>query len=138
MTATTSLIPTVVTSFYAKATTDFLIGYHFRKIAEIEGINPLAPPIEAFAAHIPRIVSFWELQLIGKTSTPLTRPLQLFPVHKALNLRRGELGRWVLLFTQTLDEQAPNFPDQGSLIKKWREKIQSFEQDFLKSPLLFS
>ncbi len=123
-------IEKIVTDFYTLATTDVMIGYHFRKIATSEGIHPLKPPIDAFASHIPRIVNFWEIQLEAK-------PIQadsfdLIKVHKALGILPGELGRWIKLFKDILN----NYDQSHELIIKWNEKINLFEKIFKKS--LFS
>jgi truncated hemoglobin YjbI len=101
----------VVNEFYAKAKNDILIGYHFRIISDFE-------------SHIPRIAAFWELQLLGSTQRTLNSPFDLMKVHTPLHLKRGELGRWVLLFKKTLDEQeAPEFME---LKTKWLEKLDFF------------
>lgn len=126
-------IEIIVTDFYKAATTDFLIGYQFRKIATEEGADPLSPPIEAFKTHIPRITTFWEIQLTGGTDHPY-EPFDLIRVHQKLSIRKGEVGRWVLLFNLTLDEHKLK---NVELIEKWREKIKEFEERFLRSPILF-
>lgn len=120
-----------VTEFYKKAVTDFLIGYHFRKIASHQGRHPLLPPIEAFADHIPRIASFWELQLLGTPLAKDQKPFDLITLHKDLSIRKGELGRWILLFKETLNEMSDN-----DLKDIWIKKIDHFESIFLNK--LFS
>lgn len=109
------LILKTVQAFYDKAKTDILIGYHFRII-------------EDFETHIPRIASFWDLQLLGSTKRPLSAPFDLVKLHTPLNIKRGELGRWLLLFKKTLDEQG--MPEE--LKKSWLEKLDIFERIFLK------
>jgi hypothetical protein len=116
----------VVTEFYKKAVTDFLIGYQFRKIATHLGHHPLMPPIEAFADHIPRIASFWELQLLHTPFPKDQKPFDLITLHHELSIRKGELSRWILLFKETLEEQ-----DQNHLTKMWHEKITHFQAIFL-------
>ncbi len=127
------LLQEIVTEFYKTATTDFMIGYHFRKIATEQSADPLSPPIEAFSDHIPRITTFWEIQLTGKTDQEY-EPFDLISIHKKLSIRKGEVGRWVLLFKQTLENYRD---DQPELVSKWEEKIAEFEKRFLKSPILF-
>jgi len=127
-------IEKIVTEFYEKATTDFLIGYHFRKIATTEGKDPLSPPIEAFSDHIPRITTFWEIQLTGKTDQEFA-PFDLMTIHKNLSIRKGEVGRWMLLFKEVLESHRTN---EKSLVENWEDKLADFEEKFLKSPILFS
>lgn len=136
----TTLIHSVVRDFYAVATTDFLIGHQFRKIQTIEGLNPLTPPLEAFEHHLPRINEFWEIQLLPTRKKP-GRPFNLIGVHKDLFIRKGELGRWMQLFYQTLDQTEKKqelTTQEKELLVTWREKIEDFNQRFLKSKVLFS
>lgn len=120
-------IEKIVTDFYTIATTDVMIGYHFRKIASSKGIHPLRPPIEAFSSHIPRIVNFWEVQLLGK---PLEgEPFDLLRIHQALGVLPGELGRWVKLFKDILH----SYDQRDELIIRWIEKLDHFENIFKKN-----
>lgn len=149
------LIETIVTSFYERATSDIIIGYHFRKIQAYE--NPeshhaLKPPMDAFKDHIPRIISFWELQLLG-ASTRRERPFQLIDIHRQLNILPGEVGRWMKLFYDVLtekkeqlsgelaDESIPTnhhlVKAQLELIDQWEKKLKKFHDIFMNSPKLF-
>lgn len=121
------VITDIVLSFYIKATTDFLIGYQFRKIQTKEGVNPLLPPIEAFSEHLPRIEKFWRIILSGEKLAD-SKPFNLIDVHRELRIRKGELGRWVMLFIETLDESEidPELKDD------WVKKINDFEVRFNK------
>lgn len=107
----------VVERFYDKAKVDVLIGYHFRNIQD-------------FDAHIPRIATFWDLQLLGKTERPLSEPFDLIKVHIPLHIKRGELGRWLVLFRKTLDEET--IPEMEELKKNWEAKLVQFEGIFLR------
>ncbi len=131
------VIDYVIDHFYGKATTDFLIGYQFRKIQEWEGEDPLLPPLTAFESHLPRIKSFWYMQLLGRPLTPGQRPFDLIGVHKRLHMKVGELGRWVLLFKESLSEGRQKYPDHESLFLNWENKIELFKGKFLKAPGLF-
>lgn len=113
-------IASVVFSFYDKARNDILIGYHFRNIPD-------------FDEHIPRIVAFWELQLLGKTKTISNRPFDIINVHVPLNIKRGELGRWLVLFRQTLNEKLTEYPIMKDLEREWERKLAFFESTFLRS-----
>ena len=105
----------IVHAFYEKARHDILIGYHFRHI-------------EDFDEHIPRIAAFWEIQLLGGTNRVLTSPFDMFKVHDPLLIKRGELGRWLVLFRGVLD----NDQDNKILKEKWKEKLIFFEGIFLR------
>ncbi len=107
----------VVKSFYDKAKTDVLIGYHFRIIPDFE-------------EHIPRITAFWEIQLLGATKRSLSGPFDVMKVHIPLGIKRGELGRWLVLFRKTLDEKSVDkYSDLKSL---WLERLAFFEGVFLR------
>ena len=108
----------VVSRFYEKAKTDVLIGYHFRVIDD-------------FNSHLPRIATFWETILLGHTSRPVTHPFDVMNVHKRMGIHRGELGRWLVLFRKTLDEETP--PEFAELRNLWLEKLAFFESVFLRS-----
>ncbi|MBA2405688.1 MAG: preprotein translocase subunit TatC [Bdellovibrionales bacterium] len=96
----------VVTSFYNKAKNDVLIGYHFRIITD-------------FDSHIPRIASFWDLQLQGATERTITEPFDVMKVHIPLKIKRGELGRWLVLFKKTLDEETLLHPEFKEFKELW-------------------
>lgn len=134
-----SLIKNTVRAFYLKASADVMIGYHFKKIATKEGLNPLAPAIEAFEHHLPRINAFWERQLGVKNPSPITKPFDLISIHKQLQIRRGELGRWVQIFLETLDDQVDQTDDKKDLefLELWRKKVRFFEKKFIQDPTLF-
>jgi truncated hemoglobin YjbI len=112
-------IKKVVYEFYAVARQDILIGYHFARIAD-------------FDTHLPRIVKFWEGQLLG-VHHQFSPPLDLINAHVPLKIHRGEVGRWVRLFEQTLERHL----DDKSLRERWLDKIYHFEKIFLTSSQLF-
>ena len=128
--ASEDLITTIVTDFYSEAVVDILIGYQFRKIQLYEGYHPLVPPIEAFRHHIPRIVRFWQLQLLGKTHIPPSGRFDLLASHRKLHIKRGELDRWIKLFDQTLEKYDKG--DETHLIGAWRIKLQDFRETFIQ------
>lgn len=109
----------VVDAFYQKAKTDVLIGYHFRIIKD-------------FDTHIPRIAAFWDLQLLGSTSREISEPFDVMKAHTPLNIKRGELGRWLLLFKKTLDEEVEKNPQFTDLKNTWITKLAFFEGAFLR------
>ena len=121
-------IKEVVFEFYKKATSDFLIGYQFRKIQEHSGEDPLKPPIEAFKEHLPRIENFWRVQLLGENIQG--EPFDLIYIHQKLNIKKGELGRWIHLFQETLLEQQKKYDMDDSFTETWLKKVKIFEKKF--------
>lgn len=107
----------VVQSFYDKARTDILIGYHFRIIKD-------------FDTHIPRIASFWDIQLLGSTERELSEPFDVVNLHLPLGIKKGELGRWLVLFRKTLSEQYDRQPEMRKFEESWEEKLKFFEKVF--------
>jgi truncated hemoglobin YjbI len=107
----------VVTAFYEQAKNDILIGYHFRNIHDFE-------------LHIPRIAAFWEIQLLGSTEKKFGEPFDVMKAHIPLEMKRGELGRWLLLFRKTLDQTKKSHPEMIQLQKEWEKKLVFFEEVF--------
>ena len=107
----------VIQSFYDKAKTDVLIGYHFRNIKD-------------FDEHIPRIATFWEIQLLGPNQKPLSTPFDMMNAHMPLGIKRGELGRWLVLFKKTLDEKSMTQIEFDDLKMLWLERLKFFEGVF--------
>lgn len=128
------LIEKIVVAFYKKATTDVLIGYHFRKIQESPSTEPLYPELHHFSEHIPRIVTFWKQQLNLLENDVKPTNFDILNVHRRLNIRKGELNRWVLLFKQTLEEQNKKelTEEEVIVVEKMEDKVNHFEQVFLK------
>lgn len=108
-----------------------MIGYHFRKIVSNPEPNPLYPSLESFSEHIPRIIHFWCDQLQIKHNFSSTQ-FDLINVHQKLNVRKGEIGRWILLFNETL-EQFKDRSDQHQIIaNQLKEKVVFFQEIMLK------
>lgn len=133
------LIEKVVISFYEKAITDVMIGYHFRKIQEYDPKDPLTPPIEAFKSHLPKIINFWETQLLNIKNDDLSSK-NILKAHEYLKVRKGEIGRWVSLFLKTIDQLDSlklNSKEKEFLLE-WKNKVEHFRKIFLESKILFS
>jgi truncated hemoglobin YjbI len=113
------LIQEIVRAFYEKAKDDVLIGYHFRNIHD-------------FDEHIPRIIAFWEIQLLGKTQQEISIPFDVLKAHVPLSIKKGELGRWLLLFRKTIDEKTLHHSEFSELNQKWKLKLTFFEEKFLR------
>jgi len=109
----------IVTAFYEKATTDILIGFHFRHIKN-------------FDEHIPRIAHFWEVQF--QLSSLKMSPFDLLQVHRPLKINTGQIDRWIVLFYQTLDE-SQGISEQDKII--WKEKLTHFQNKFKTSKIIF-
>lgn len=118
----------LVEHFYERATRDVLIGYQFRKIAQEKGAHPLAPPMEAFRDHLPRIQAFWRLQLGVMKPGDREQSFDLLNVHDRLRLNPGELDRWLVLFRESL--RAPELALSNELIEALEEKIARFDRVF--------
>jgi len=127
-----SVISTITKSFYTKAISDIFLGYHFNKIiAHKKSNNPLSPSIDLFEEHLQRINSFWESQLLGRPLPKNAPPFDLISIHKALNIKRGEIGRWVTLFNQTVDEHQTTDESEKKFLESWKDKVKLFETKFL-------
>ena len=120
------IIEDLVDSFYEKAISDFLIGYHFKKI---QTGDALYPTLSDFAHHLPRIKVFWKTQLLKDFKNTLS--FNLKESHIPLKIRKGELDRFMLLFNETLDQFEKNQSNQN-LIKEWRLRLQFFKIQFTK------
>ncbi|AUN98003.1 hypothetical protein C0V70_07750 [Bacteriovorax stolpii] len=132
------LIYIVVEAFYKKAVYDVLIGYHFEKFRQPEELE----------SHLQRIATFWEMQLTGAITRPLEGPqFRLMMTHFQLGLKRGEIGRWVVLFHQTLDELEQQFKEQAPpeelaeiqlITSEWKKRIAFFKERFEANPQMFN
>lgn len=108
------IIKSIVHDFYEKAVQDEFIGYKFRVI-------------ENFETHLPKIVAFWEFQING-TKSELLYEMKLLYVHMLLEIKIGELGRWLVLFKQSMDKFISNEEQK----RIWYEKLHFFEDVFKK------
>lgn len=131
------LIYIVIENFYKLALNDVLIGYHFHRFQKPEVLSH----------HLERITTFWEMQFTGTISKPLEgEGFRLLFTHLQMNLKPGELGRWIVLFHKTLDELNLHFQNEGSseeskqieaLVLEWKKKIAFFEERFKSHPQMF-
>ncbi len=123
-----SQIQKTVAAFYHKATTDILIGYHFEKITD-------------WPAHLTTTVNFWFDRLLTTelNNHPHKRSesgRNLIYRHAKLQIRPGQLGRWVILFEQTLNEELTG-PAAQELKKNWLKEIHHFQKVFLANKMLW-
>ena len=123
-------IKKIIDEFYEIAKNDIIIGYHFRHI-------------ENFDTHLPKIYQFWALQLLRLNKTEKvahtrgTSTSNLIEKHLYLKIKKGEVGRWVLLFQQVLEKNINTDNDLKKLNKEWVAKTERFHQAFLNSKKLF-
>ncbi len=118
----------VVRAFYKVAINDVFIGYHFRKISsEPNSHQKIESSLGGFEDHIPKVVDFWASQLIAGHVREFDRP-NVLKVHEYLKIRKGELGRWIILFKETLSKF--NKPDQVEFNQNWLLKVALFEAAF--------
>lgn len=108
-----SLILELIESFYAVAKKDVMIGYHFRFI-------------EDFETHIPRIANFWNLQLNGEVENRADLPFKLLEVHMGLGIKKGEMGRWIVLFKANLKK----FKAENKITIEDKEKFEAKIEHF--------
>ncbi len=134
----------VLRDFYRQAVSDFLIGYQFRKIkeaAETTFEDIFFPELEAFSSHLARIEAFWLIQLLGEKKPESEPPFDLISAHAYLNIKRGELSRWVFLFKQTLAvnrerevmENPPYAQEIIDLSQQWLLKVDLFQERMEKN-----
>jgi hypothetical protein len=117
-------------AFYKLAINDVLIGYHFTKFSDPQVLE----------IHLLRLTSFWEMQLTGTMTEAVDAPFHLLFTHLQLKIKRGELGRWIVLFHRTLDvlENKVDHPQIKELTDHWKERISFFETRFLSHPQMFN
>lgn len=80
----------LVRAFYARATTDEIIGWLFAGL-DLE-------------AHVPRITDFWETVLLGGSAYRGGAFGPHVRVHQRFGIRGGHFVRWLHLFDTTVDE----------------------------------
>lgn len=120
----------IVRAFYKDAITDVFIGYHFRKIlSDPAQMNNIKADLGNFEDHIPKVVDFWATQLIPDFKSQLSRP-NVLKIHDYLNIRKGELGRWLVMFKEVLERQSTKIDHE--LRSNWKIKLIQFEDAFNK------
>ena len=115
-------IEKIVFDFYRLAIDDVLIGYQFQKIPE-------------FAQHVQKIASFWKYQMYPDLYPPVEN-IRFRAKHLPLNLHLGELGRWIVLFYQVLDQWSQQHGEQEE-IARWKEKVEMLKEMLLSHPAMF-
>lgn len=123
------LIHIIVEDFYKSVIGDVLIGYHFEKFRDPEVLHH----------HLERLTTFWEMQLTGETTAMIDKPFHLLFTHLQLRIHPGELGRWIMLFHQTLDrlEKEIDHPNIKAISDLWKSRIALFEERFKSHPQMF-
>ena len=86
-------IERLVRAFYARATTDEVIGYLFTEVARLD-----------LEAHLPIMFSFWETVLLGVRGYS-GNPMQVhLALHRLSPLRAEHFDRWLLLWVQSIEQ----------------------------------
>lgn len=120
-------------SFYEVAQKDIIIGYHFRHIKD-------------FNTHLPKIYQFWAQHLLKLSKEerdslfPEKSSSNIFKKHAYLKIKKGEVGRWVLLFQKSIEEKlkpSRETPEVEKLRTDWIQKIEYFHKKFVESQELF-
>jgi hemoglobin len=83
----------LVRAFYGRALEDPLIGWLFTDVARLD-----------LEAHVPRITSFWETVLLGARSYAGGAFRPHAALHMRAELRAAHFERWLVLWTETVDE----------------------------------
>lgn len=83
----------LVRAFYGRALSDPIIGWIFTDVAKLD-----------VEAHVPQIASFWETILLGTKSYQGTPFAPHAALHAQVGLRAGHFGRWLALWSETVDE----------------------------------
>jgi len=87
-------IELVIEKFYDKLLVDELVGFLFTEVIQLN-----------LKEHLPRLVDFWEDQLLGSnkySGNPMRVHLNL---HVKEPLKKEYFERWLLHFNQTIDER---------------------------------
>lgn len=115
-------IEKIISNFYTAAIEDILIGYQFQKI-------------DNFSEHVRKIAAFWKHQLYPQLYPPIT-DIRFRATHLKLHLNFGELGRWIMLFYQHLDQWSK---DHGKIdeINRWKNKVEQFKELLVSHPHMF-
>ncbi len=86
-------IELLVNTFYDKIRSDELLGFIFNDVARIE-----------WAAHLPKMVAFWETMIFRSASyvgNPLAAHARLVPLTP---MGPPQFNRWLTVFTATVDD----------------------------------
>jgi len=115
------IIDQIVLSFYQKCQNDFLIGYLFQQKQNF------------FSHTVLRLQYFWKRDLykcLGLSYLVKDHiNLNLYGSHMSFHLKKGEIGRWAVLFIETINEN-PQMPK--ILSDLWKRRIIIFRNLFWK------
>ncbi len=87
--ATEDDIKLLVDTFYNNVNQDELLGPVFNDVAHVD-----------WAHHLPKMYNFWSTVLFGS----MAYKGQPFPRHLSLPIERAHFTRWIVLFTQTVED----------------------------------
>jgi hemoglobin len=83
----------LVRAFYSRALVDPIIGFIFTDVAHLD-----------VEEHVPVIASFWETILLGRPSSGGGAFAPHAALHAKVRLREAHFERWLVLWTETVDE----------------------------------
>jgi hemoglobin len=86
-------IELVIEKFYDKLLVDELVGFLFTKVVQLN-----------LKEHLPRLVDFWEDQLLGSNKYSGNTMRVHMNLHLKKPLKKEHFERWLLHFHQTIDE----------------------------------
>ena len=75
----------LITTFYGQVTNDNLLKHHFEQID--------------WSAHLPAMISFWSLVLLGKEGYKNNT----LEKHRHVALNKANIQRWATIFVSTVD-----------------------------------
>ena len=99
---------------------EFLVSRFYEKVRQDDLLAPVFLHVD-WAHHTPVIVDFWVSLLLGD-QTYRGNPFQK---HVSLRIQREHFGRWLTLFTQTLEE---NFTGEKAI--EARDRAHSIAETF--------
>lgn len=85
-------IAIVVNEFYGKALKDEVIGVYFTEIVQLD-----------LETHVPKIVSFWEVMILGEGDYRGNPMREHFPLNRKLAMEQKHFDRWLTLWSETID-----------------------------------
>jgi len=87
-------IELIIGKFYDKLLVDNLVGFLFTQVVNLN-----------LEEHLPKLVDFWEDQLLGTNNYSGNLMKKHIDLHLKEPLKKEHFDRWLLYFNQTVDTQ---------------------------------